>query len=314
MQQKIHVVAGALADWDGRILIAKRPEKVHQGGRWEFPGGKLDPGETPLQALSRELEEELGIQVGDARALIRVHHDYGDRHILLDVYRVTAYRGEPHGREGQPLDWVHPDAMDASGFPAADRPIITALRLPDTYLITGADPLDSTRFLSRLERALDAGVRLVQLRAHTLSAQAFVRLAEAAAELCRAHGARLLANCDPALLADLPVDGLHLTASRLRALEHRPMGPDKFVAASCHNASELAKAAALRLDFAVLSPVQLTPSHADATPLGWPGFAKLVEPVALPIYALGGLGPDDLELAQTQGAQGIAGISSLWPA
>ena len=128
--RQIHVMAGAIADADGRILVARRPDHVHQGGLWEFPGGKLEPGETPEQGLARELDEELGVTVQASRPLIRVHHDYGDRHILLDVRRVESYRGEPRGLDGQPLAWLHPDAMDPAGFPAADRPIINALRLP----------------------------------------------------------------------------------------------------------------------------------------------------------------------------------------
>lgn len=126
----IHVVAGALADGRGRVLVTRRPEGAHQGGLWEFPGGKLEPGETPLAGLERELAEELGIRVLASRPLIQVHHDYGDRRVLLDVHRVTAFAGTPVGREGQPLDWRHPEDMDPADFPAADRPIITALRWP----------------------------------------------------------------------------------------------------------------------------------------------------------------------------------------
>jgi len=126
----IHVMAGALEDRHGRILIARRPEGAHQGGLWEFPGGKLEPGETPQRGLERELAEELGIRVLASQPLIRVLHDYGDRRVLLDVRRVTSFAGVPVGREGQPLAWRHPEDMDPGDFPAADRPIITALRSP----------------------------------------------------------------------------------------------------------------------------------------------------------------------------------------
>lgn len=309
----IHVAAGAIPDAEGRILITKRPNRVHQGGRWEFPGGKLEPGETPVAALARELNEELGIRVLSSRPLIRVHQDYGDRRILLDVRRINRYEGEPRGREGQPLAWVHPQAMDPTAFPAADGPVILALRLPERYLITGADPHAPDRFLDRLDRALAQGVRLVQLRAHTLSDDDYADLAAGAFQLCAHHDARLLLNRDPALARELPGHGLHLTAWRLAQLTHRPGDDRRLVGASCHNARELSRAARLGLDYALLSPVQATRSHPRARPLGWPRFAAFTEGARLPVYALGGLGPDDLERAFAHGAQGIAAIRGLWP-
>ncbi|KAA6186614.1 Nudix family hydrolase [Thiohalocapsa marina] len=317
-RQIIHVAAGALVDPDGRVLIARRPPGVHQGGLWEFPGGKLEPGEAPSQGLARELHEELGIQVRRFRPLIRVHHDYGDRHVRLDVYRVDAFEGDPVGREGQPLAWVRPDDMDAAGFPAADRPIISALRLPSRYLITGDDPRDPAAFAARLDRALAAGIRIVQLRAHALSDRDYGRLAERLYPICRAAGARLLLNRDwsrdPALAATLPGDGVHLSARMLQRLQTRPVAADRLVGASCHSAAELALAQRLQLDYALLSPVLPTRSHPGAATLGWAGFSALVEPVGLPVYALGGLGPQHLAISHASGAQGIAAISGLWSA
>jgi len=311
----IHVAAAALADPRGRILIAKRPDRVHQGGRWEFPGGKLEPGETPEMGLARELNEELGVRVLSFRPLIRVHHDYGDRHVLLDVHRIIHYKGDPHGREGQLIAWIHPDAMDPAAFPAADRPIISALRLPDRYLITGKDPCAPDRLMDRLDRALAHGIRLVQLRAHELGDDDYASLAQGAFRLCARHGARLLLNRDPHLVVrarGLPCHGLHLTGWRLAALAHRPLDDRRLVGASCHNAQDLSRAVHLGLDYALLSPVRATRSHPDAHPLGWDRFATLVEDVGLPVYALGGLGPSDLDVAFAHGAQGIAAIREFW--
>jgi 8-oxo-dGTP diphosphatase len=300
-------------DAQGRILITRRPDHAHQGGLWEFPGGKLESGETPQQGLARELYEELGIRVRKQRPLIRVHHDYGDRHVLLDVHRVTEYEGEPRGREGQPLDWVAPMAMRPELFPAADRPIISALRLPALYLITGPDPRDLRGFLARLVAALESGVRLVQLRAHALDDAQYARLARGAFSLCEPQGARLLLNRDPALAGDLPCHGLHLSASRLNRLDERPRREDWWVGASCHHASDLEQAARLGLDYALLSPVKATLTHPDAVPLGWQGFAALADLAGLPVYALGGVTPADLDRAVGCGAQGIAAIRGLWP-
>jgi 8-oxo-dGTP diphosphatase len=308
----IHVMAGALEDTSGRILIARRSVGAHQGGLWEFPGGKLEPGETPRQGLERELAEELGIRLLKSRPLIRIHHDYGDRRVLLDVHRVTAYAGTPVGQEGQPLDWRHPVDMDPADFPAADRPIITALRLPSLYLITGADPLAPPAFLSRLARALDAGVGLVQLRAHGLVDADYARLAEAVFALCESRGARLLLNRHPSGVRGLAAHGLHLASHHLLALRERP-SDWALVGASCHGLEELAQATALGLDYALLSPVMPTASHPGVPCLGWEGFAALVELAQLPVYALGGLGTGDLARAIDHGGQGVAAIRGLWP-
>jgi len=309
----IHVAAGVISDADGRVLIAKRHQGAHQGGLWEFPGGKLEPGEPLAQGLARELDEELGIQLKDSQPLIRLRHDYGDRQVLLDIHRVLSYQGQPSGREGQPLAWQLPADMDPEQFPAADRPVISALRLPTRYAITGAEPRAPDAFTARLAEVLSRRqLPILQLRAPGLPASDYARLAERCAEVCRQTKTGLILNCDPALARELPGDGLHLTEARLIALAERPPIGKPLVGASCHSADALAKAAALGLDYALLSPVQATQSHPGATPLGWSSFAELVEQANLPIYALGGVDDSDLDTAIRQGAQGIAGIGCFW--
>ncbi|MET0042098.1 MAG: 8-oxo-dGTP diphosphatase MutT, partial [Candidatus Thiodiazotropha sp. 6PLUC3] len=162
----IQVAAAAIFDTCGRVLVSKRAEHTHQGGLWEFPGGKLEPGESTEAALSRELKEELGIIPTEYEPLIRIRHAYDEREIVLDFFRVATYRGEAAGLEGQPLRWLLPNEMVPEEFPAADRPVITALQLPKRYLITGSDPSDSTAFLQSLSDAITQGIQLVQLRAH----------------------------------------------------------------------------------------------------------------------------------------------------
>lgn len=127
---EIHVIAGTLFDQDGRVLIAQRPRGRHMAGRWEFPGGKLAFGEDPLEGLARELAEELGVTVRAARPLIRLHHSYPDRRVLLDVWCVTDFEGTPQGLDAQALDWVKPDELPDRDLLEADRAIVTALRLP----------------------------------------------------------------------------------------------------------------------------------------------------------------------------------------
>jgi 8-oxo-dGTP diphosphatase len=124
----VHVAVGIVADVTGAILITRRPDHVHQGGLWEFPGGKVETGETVEAALRRELHEELGIVIQAAEPLLRVRHPYPDKTVVLDAWRVTAYLGEPRGREGQPLVWAPPETLADFAFPAADEAIITRLR------------------------------------------------------------------------------------------------------------------------------------------------------------------------------------------
>ncbi|NKN32372.1 Nudix family hydrolase [Marichromatium bheemlicum] len=306
-------MVGAIADPDGRVLISRRPEGVHQGGLWEFPGGKLEADESPTMGLARELDEELGIRVECSRPLIRVRHHYGDRRVLLDVHRIERYVGVPEGREGQPLDWVHPEAMDPADFPAADRPIITALRLPPLMLITGADPEHTEPFLRRLDRALEDGVRLVQLRAHALGADDYRALAEQAFVRCERQGAKLLLNRAPEEVAGVPRHGLHLGSSLLARLGTRPGAPGELVGAACHDVVELDRIATLGLDYALLSPVKETASHPGAPALGWSRFAAITASANVPVYALGGMTRTDLDTAWNLGAQGIAAIRGLWP-
>lgn len=124
----IHVVAGALFDAQGRVLIAQRPPGKHMAGGWEFPGGKLEPDERPLAGLKRELHEELGVEVLDATPLIAYEHGYSDRRVLLDLWLVAQFIGEPRSVEGQPLKWVTLDELETVGLLEADRPMIPALR------------------------------------------------------------------------------------------------------------------------------------------------------------------------------------------
>jgi 8-oxo-dGTP diphosphatase len=307
----IHVAAAVIVNRAGEVLLALRPKEKHQGGLWEFPGGKVEPGEEVLAALQRELQEELGIAVSQARPLIRVQHRYPDKAVLLDVWRVEGFEGAPHGCEGQPIEWVAPEALPLRPFPAANLPIVTAARLPECYLIT-PEPQDQSEFLQRLALALQGGIRLVQLRAKSLDESAYKALARQAVALCHHHGALLLLNGAPEWVAEVGADGIQLSSSLLSTLQARPLGADKWVAASCHNALELQHALAIGVDFALLSPVKPTQSHPGMAALGWSQMQALIDPLPIPVYALGGMARSDLKDAFNYGAQGIAAIRELW--
>ncbi|WP_372612267.1 Nudix family hydrolase [Halomonas sp.] len=313
VKRRVHVAAAAIISANGReVLIARRPSNVDHGGLWEFPGGKLAPYETGLGGLKRELHEELGVEIRRAQPLIRIYHEYSDKHILLDVWQVHDFSGEPFGREGQAVRWVPMADLVKYPFPAANLPILRAVMLPTEYLIT-PDEVDDAVFLERAERALDEdGIRLVQFRDKSLDASAYLARAARLLELCRRFDARLILNGDPELLEHLDADGIHLTSERLMSLERRPIAEGKWLAASTHDRQQLAQAARLGCDFVTLSPLRTTPTHPDTAPMGWHDFQQLVEHAAMPVFALGGMTRFDASHARAVGAQGIASIRDFW--
>ncbi|RNF84277.1 Nudix family hydrolase [Montanilutibacter psychrotolerans] len=308
----VDVVAGVLRDARGRILLARRTEGRDLAGLWEFPGGKREPGETPEAALVRELHEELGIEVDVGGRLIEVPQAYPDKRLRLDVREITRWRGTLRGLEGQALVWVPPHKLESYAMPPADRPVVAALRQADRYLVTPEPDAGADAWLAGLQRALDTGIQRVLLRAPGFDPERWPGLAGQAAGLCRAAGAEVLVHADAGLARELGV-GLQLTAAQLRATSVRPLDDDGVLAASCHDVEELRMAQALGCQFAVLGTVAATPSHPGRVGIGWAGFAVLREAVSLPLYAIGGLGPDDIATARRHGAQGIAAIRALWP-
>ncbi|MEO6518772.1 MAG: Nudix family hydrolase [Pseudoxanthomonas sp.] len=311
-QRSLHVVAAVITDLRGRILLARRTDGRDLAGLWEFPGGKREPGETPEAALVRELHEELGISVQVGAPLINVPQQYPDKRLTLDVRHVTAWRGTPRGVEGQALAWVLPGKLVRYPMPPADRPVVAALLQPDRYLVTPEPGEDDADWLAGLAGALANGVTRVQLRARSLDAQPRWRsLVAAAVGLCRGSSCEVLLNGDIALARELEV-GVHLRASQLEGLSSRPLAAGLPVGASCHNVVDLQRAQALACDFAVLGSVLPSASHPGENTLGWDAFATLRELVSLPLYAIGGLSPQDLPQARQHGAQGIAAIRSLW--
>ena len=286
-------------------------------GCWEFPGGKLEVDETEQGALVRELEEELSVTVAGASPLIRVRHEYEDRIVDLSVWRVDCFCGELENRDGQQLEWRHPDKLTEIPMLPADRPVVTALRLPDRYWITPQATERPSELIRDLREALSRDCRLIQLRLPAAESELLETVARSAVEACRAVGARLLINGESGVVGRLVTvvgaDGIHLPSRCLSGCSLRPLPDDLLVAASCHDAAELKAASALGADFAVLGPVKATASHPGATPLGWQEFSRLVRLASMPVYAIGGMRTADVAEAQAAGGQGIAAIRRLWP-
>ena len=313
--RKITEVAAAViertaADGVTEFLLGQRAPATFYPGYWEFPGGKVEPGETPHAALVRELHEELGIEVSRADPWLRRQHVYEHAHVRLSFFRVREWCGELHDHVHSVLAWQRADGLTVSPMLPANAPVLAALALPDFYAITHAGEIGIDAQLLALAHALEGGLRLVQLREPKLDAARRAAFVHAAVDLCHQYGARALVNGDAELALAAGADGLHLPALQLAAQSRRPDFP--LVAASCHSMAELELAAELGCDFAVYGPVKATASHPGLAGIGWNDFAAALGVAPLPTLALGGLSRADLDIAQRAGAHGIAAIRGAW--
>lgn len=304
----LHVAVGIVRNRDGCVLIAQRRTGQHLAGCWEFPGGKVEAGESVFHALTRELKEEVGIGVLGASPMLRISHQYPAKKVLLDVWQVTSFSDEPVGREGQSVAWVAPDALGSFRFPEANAAIVNALRLPDCVGIAGHYQTE-TEFFERLKCGLERGRRLVYLR--NLPSQGADAMVRKALALCRDSGSVPLVS-DIALARAIPGLGLHLKSDQLKAATTDLLQGLALVGASAHNKSELLRCKSLKLHYAFLSPVFETSSHPGAQAMGPSVFAELVNLAGIPTYALGGLSEEDVTWVRASGGQGVAALSEFW--
>jgi 8-oxo-dGTP diphosphatase len=299
-EKVIEVAAAVLRRADGAFLLAQRPAGKVYAGYWEFPGGKVEAGEPPATALARELHEELGIDIGPTYPWLTRVFTYPHGTVRLNFFRVHEWRGEPHPREDQAIAWQSVGATMAAPMLPANAPVLASLALPGEYAITSAAQYGIAGMLSRLERALERGLKLLQVREPELGEQERQLFTEQAIGLAHRYGCKVLVK------SPFPgADGIHYTAVQLMSVRERPR--DLLAAASCHTREELERAMRLELDFAVLGPVK------DKSPaLGWQGFAALARGASIPLYAIGGLTGADMEEAWRAGAHGIAMIRGAW--
>lgn len=305
----VEVAAAVILRADGSFLIARRPPGKVYAGYWEFPGGKIEPGEPAAGALARELHEELGIDVVRAYPWITRVYAYAHATVRLQFFRVLEWSGEPHPREAQTILWQRLDSPLAQPILPANAPVLASLALPHEYAITTAGALGVEAMLGLLEQGLRRGLRLIQIRDKAMAPAERAEFARAAVRLAHRFGARALVNSDATLAREAGADGVHFASRELMSLTKRPQG---LVAASCHDAAQLARAMHLEVDFAVLGPVKATASHPAAAPMGWPRFAELVGGASIPVYAIGGMCAADLEHAWRAGAHGVAMIRGAW--
>ena len=309
MTGRVEVVAAVLLRQNAgasEFLLAQRPIGKVYAGYWEFPGGKVEAGESLHAALVRELHEELGIVVEHAEPWLSREYTYPHARVRLKFFRVSSWLDEITPLEHSGIVWTPIGASPTvSPVLPANGPILRALELPSFYALSNAAENGLAAELERIKNALTDGLRLIQVRDKTLPPEERRRLAAGTLALARAYpDARVLINDDEALAHEVGAQGVHLSSSSLRCLAKRPAFA--WVGASCHDAEELAQAAALDLNFAVLSPVLPTASHPGAAGIGWDEFARLVERSPLPVFALGGMKAEMLAGAGARGAHGIA--------
>jgi 8-oxo-dGTP diphosphatase len=304
------VAAAVIERPDGTFLLACRPEGKPYPGYWEFPGGKIEPGEDPRAALDRELEEELGIRVREATPWIQRVYAYTHATVRLHFFRVTAWDGEPRPLEDQAISWQPVEAPDVAPMLPANAPVLAALALPPVMVVSNAAETGFDAWSLKLSAQVVGERLLVQIREKGLEPQRVQFLLSRALTRGTPFGATVVVNSDCGAWPQ--ADGVHLTAKALMESSARPAG--RVVGASCHDAREIAHAASLGLDYVVVGPVKDTPSHPGAATLGWEGFAALVHGCPLPAYAIGGLTRADIGEAKRRGAHGVALRSAAFTA
>jgi 8-oxo-dGTP diphosphatase len=306
----VEVAAGVLIRRDGRFLLASRPAGKPYASYWEFPGGKVEGGESVAEALARELHEELGIDIGVAYPWVVRPFDYPHALVRLHFLRVFEWSGELHAREHQSFGFFSTSDLPDGPLLPATVPVLRWLALPPLYAISAVAQLGRDVFLRRLESALARGLRLLQFREPALDSAGAAALFDEVLARARAAGATLLVNSRHHRKLWEKADGVHLTAADLAMLRQRP--EFGWVGASVHSNAEIERAAALQLDFVAAGPVLPTPTHPHYPPLGWGGFASVIANSGLPVYALGGMRMSDLARAMCHGAHGIASLSAVW--
>ncbi|WP_029148462.1 Nudix family hydrolase [Methylophilus sp. 5] len=316
MTKLVQVAVAILTKPNGEYLLASRPNGKGWAGWWEFPGGKIESGETPEHALIRESQEELGVTPTQIQPWIKRRYDYPATHdaeaktVLLHFFFVHAWQGDLTAREGQQFAWQHPRNLNVSPVLPANAPIMQALSLPPIYAISNLQEMGEAAFLHALKQQLDQGLQLLQIREPQLDSEALAQLSEQVLKLCAAYNCRCLLNGSPEQAQQLGYQGVHLNSQRLMALTQKP--ENLLVGGSCHDIAQLQQTQALQLDFALLSPVLPTKSHPEAAGLGWEKFGEMLNGLETPVYGLGGMRPAHLSQAQACGARGISMQRALW--
>lgn len=312
MAKRVEVAAGVILRGDGAFLLGRRAPGTFYPGYWEFPGGKVEPGEAPVEALRRELAEELGIRAIELRPWVVRQHDYEHAHVCLRFFEVSQWEGAMRDHVHDALAWQFADRLEVSPMLPANGPIMKALRLPRFMGISHAGEIGVDAQLARVDAALAAGLRLIQIRESAMDAPALLAFAREVVARANEHGALVMFNGGAELARAAGAHGVHMKGEALARCATRP--DFEWVGASCHQRGELERAAGLGFDYALLGPVKATLTHPGVSGIGWARFMALAADLPMPVLALGGLSQQDMAEARASGAHGIATIRSAWTA
>lgn len=316
MEQKpfIRVAVGVVINHQGQVLLAQRPEDKPWAGWWEFPGGKIEEGETVHQALARELKEELDIEIQSSTPWVHFTYEYPKTVVELSFCRVYDWKGEVRGLEKQSFAWTLPQQAHELGeiLPASVEPI-KWLSIPDTYAISHFQSLEiQDDYWQKFELLLQQGIKLFQFRepkwSDGVGSASLKALFEKMLTKCHEHHAKLIINSAHPRAWWSIADGVQLRAQDAVQLEERPLGEGKLVGVSCHHLGDILYANHLNADFMVLGHVEATPSHPEAEPLGWEQFQQFAQEAGRPVFAIGGQSQHSLAKAREHNAHGIAFI------
>lgn len=307
---RVEVVAAVLMDRQGRYLLAQRPTGKVYAGYWEFPGGKVEVGETHHQALVREIREELGLDITRAYPWMTLHFDYPHAQVNLHVFRVTHWTGTPQSLENQSFSWQGAGCEQVTPMLPANGPLLRALDLPTVYGISYAHEMGEAAFLKALQEALQRGLRLIQVREKEWSETRLQTFAKQVVKMARPFGACVLINGNPDVARAVGADGVHLSAQQLSSCTERP--DFTWVGASTHTPDDLRQAQRMGVDFVVLGPVAMTATHPGVAAMGFETFSRWAGECGIPVFGIGGLGLADLEGAWRAGGQGIASMRAVW--
>ena len=311
-QDYVHVVIGIIQNSKQQILLSRRKLESHLGGLLEFPGGKVEKNESPVDALRRELFEELKIEISDISQLIQVPYCYTDRKVLLDAYLINKYTGGIIANEVQDIQWEFIHSLDEEQFPAANHGVLKALTLPKLFAVT-PDYSDDINFIENFKKVVgNSNIEVIQLRSHSLNDSAYKKVLKLCAKLCVENNVKLFANRGDHDFRDLGIAGTHLTSKKLLTLKSRPLDKEHLIGASCHNLQEIEYANKLNLDYIFIGPVLEKHQNKNRKTLGWSGFSELTKLSQIPAYAIGGMLVEDAETSIQHGGQGVAAIRDLW--
>ena len=309
----LHVAVGVIIQHD-QVLICWRDASLHQGNRYEFPGGKLELGESPFDALKRELKEELNIDVQHMIRAQQLYFSYPEKTVCLHIFKVTEFTGQPIGQQQQAVLWVHKNQLANYRFPDANAPILRMLKLPEQYVIT--QPLAQSQSTAHW---LDWHVKHVPfkswlyVREKTMSTEAYKDIIRSLS--CARADLHLVADFSHIDKLSDQLDqllGVHLSQQRLMQLDQPLKIPPHLLSfAACHDQAAIAHANLLNVDAILVSPLHPTLSHPQQLGLGWKKWQALSEQSHVPVFALGGVAPADLKQVQKVGGFGVAGIRAF---